>query len=136
MSEKQRLANNEKARRYRERHKNEPEYKARKRLYDHKFYDENKNRRIKYRGKLVYIEKSRKGKCEDCEKVKGLTTKQTQFHHLKYDDSNPALYTKELCAECHKAESNRLMGPEKRREIAKIARASLPIEACIRGGLN
>lgn len=47
-------------------------------------------------------EKDLTGICQICGKSihKG-EIKQTQFHHEKYDESDPLKHTKEMCVSCH-----------------------------------
>jgi len=114
--------------------KNDPEFKARKKSADQRYHLRIKNRLIKHQGKMVLIRKARKGVCEFCNARKGIETKQTQFHHLKYDENNLSLHTVELCASCHRKETIKQLGPDRMREIGKIVRSNLTKEACSEGG--
>lgn len=94
----------ERQRTYREKHKDDPKYKTRKKIENQNYLLKNQSRRLKWRGRHIIISKSRIGVCNWCRAVKGFDTKQTQFHHEQYDLLHPEKYTIELCAECHKKE--------------------------------
>lgn len=67
-------------------------------------------KRIKFKGKTIFLkQKIRIGVCSNCKKsVKTGEIKQTQMHHIKYDQKNPEKYTVELCVSCHRKEHKKL----------------------------
>jgi len=71
---------------------------------------ESNQKRIKFKGKTIFIgKKIRTGICSKCNRsVKNEEIKQTQMHHIKYDDTDPTKYTIELCVRCHTQEHKRL----------------------------
>lgn len=62
------------------------------------------NKRIKFMGKVILLDRNpRTGICSKCG-VKRVTN----LHHLLYDELDPLAYTIELCQSCHMTESIRL----------------------------
>ena len=69
-----------------------------------KKYARNKSKmKITFRGERVSLDHNpRKGICSlCCKSVKNGVIKQTQLHHIKYDEIDPLLHTIELCVSCH-----------------------------------
>lgn len=69
-------------------------------LHCHKCY---MKLRIVFKNKRIRItEKDLTGICQLCGRsVHDGEIKQTQFHHMEYDESNPLKHTKEICVKCH-----------------------------------
>lgn len=114
------------ARDYRLRHKDNPEYRKRKQQSDREYGHKNQTRRMKYKGKHKIINKERIGVCNICRSVKGSDCKQTQWHHIKYDDNRIEKYCIELCASCHRKETMLQQGQERIREIARLSGLRTP----------
>lgn len=61
---------------------------------------ENNKRRIKYKGKSIYLKKNpRTGKCANPKCIGEYTI--TDMHHEQYHDDDPLKDTIELCKRCH-----------------------------------
>jgi hypothetical protein len=90
--------------------------------------------RLKYKGKSYQIKRPRVGVCNICRSIKGVDCKQTQWHHIQYDDKNKEKYAIELCAKCHRNETIVQLGAKRVKEIAKIGRAFIPFDAPSKGG--
>ena len=124
----------ERVKAYRERHKNDPEYKKKKAETDKRYRLNNYCRRLKWNGRHLIISKARVGVCNWCRAVVGIDTKQTQFHHEQYDEAHPERHVIELCAECHKKEGIKHISKERLSEIGRIGSAHQPLEAKSKGG--
>jgi len=62
------------------------------------------SRRITFKDKRLYVkENPRTGICSNCG-----STKDTEIHHITYDNNNPLMNTVELCSVCHGKETRRL----------------------------
>lgn len=75
--------------------------------HKYKYYH---NRRIKFKGKSLIIDKQlRVGVCSFCKKsVKNGDIKRTNLHHIKYDIEHPEENTIELCVGCHRKEHKKI----------------------------
>jgi hypothetical protein len=73
-------------------------------------------RRLTFKNKQIFIPYDfRTGVCNLCRAVFPFDTAKVDFHHEKYDESDPLKYTIEICASCHVRETWRL------RKIAQSA---------------
>ncbi len=81
---------------------------------------------MKYKGIRKLVNKSRIGVCNICRAIRGIDCKQTQWHHVSYEDDNKEKHTIELCASCHRKESMTQQGNEKTKEIARLGGLTTP----------
>lgn len=66
-------------------------------------------RRIHFKGKDIQLkENPRKGICELCGNIKGISCQKTNMHHLEYHPEDPLKDTIELCPKCHWEEHKKL----------------------------
>jgi hypothetical protein len=97
------------------------------RTYKFKVEQTAMDRRIKYKGKHYMISKARIGVCNLCRAVKGVDCRQTQWHHIEYDDKHKERYSIELCASCHRKETIVSQGIERIKEIASLGGCKTPL---------
>jgi ferredoxin len=93
------------------------------RLFLHPKYN---GRRFKYKGVDRLGLNCRSGRCSWCtNNIYDGSCKETQWHHLKYDDNKPQAHRIELCASCHRKETIRLdpgMIPERDKNSGRFKR--------------